>query len=98
MFKFEQQIEKMKELAELEKLTHKWKKLYNKEPEIFSHDSEIFANILREKYPHFEKYRLFHLLAGSSDFKNCDEDKFDFPDEEYSIKNFIDSEYEKIKK
>jgi hypothetical protein len=73
-------------------LETKFENAYAHAPETFGHDSEEFAQKLRKRYPHFEKYRLYHLLAGSSAFKNCIE--FDFPDED-SIEKFIIKESQK---
>lgn len=87
-------IEKKDEEKILCDLEYKWRENYNIESQIFSHDSEEFAKILRKKYPHFERFRLFHLLAGSSAYENCDE--FDFPGD--LVKNFINEHYHELEK
>ncbi len=60
--------------------------------QVFNIDtSEQFADLadeLKEKYPDYKTYRLYHLLAGSTvDSGFGDVDKFDFPDNE--VENFL---------
>jgi len=84
----------------LKELKRKFDELYELEPLTFSHASKQFAEVLRAKFKtnkgtkNFEEYRLFHLLAGSS-HKECTE--FDFPGE-YSIENFINTQYREMVK
>lgn len=57
-----------------------------------------FANNLKEKYPDtYDKYRLYHLLIGSTPIK----EKllfFDFPGEEDSVRKFINESFKNLLK
>jgi len=55
--------------------------------EIYSRIFE-FSKYLEEKYPDCKKYRLFHVLIGSSIPKECDKSDFEGDD---SILSFLDS-------
>jgi hypothetical protein len=46
-----------------------------------------YVNILREKYPDYEDFRLYHALVGSGVGKECS--KFDFPGDD-SISVFLE--------
>ncbi|MDD5289939.1 MAG: hypothetical protein PHT40_01915 [Patescibacteria group bacterium] len=100
-------IEEDLEESRFKDLKRKWVELYKLSPHSFSHDSEKFAATLRknfkedkekdkdggtEKVWEFEKYRLFHLLAGST--YNNDFKEFDFPG--HLVENFINDEYKKM--
>jgi len=47
-----------------------------------------FVDNLKKKYSDYEKYRLYHLLIGSTPWEDCP--KFDFPGED-SIEKLINS-------
>ena len=68
----------------LRSLKEKWSAL-SKIEDILSFHDRVFgkAKELRDKYPDYEDYKLYHLLIGSTVY---DRSKFDFPGEDSIIK------------
>lgn len=68
-------------------LKEKWEKVMEEEGMSFYEKCGEFATKLREKYPDYDKYQLYHLLGGST-FDEGDCPKFDFLGED-SIEEFL---------
>jgi hypothetical protein len=67
--------------------------LYFLELNSFSGALVDFINHLRKKYPDYQKYRLYHLIASSTLFEECP--YFDFPDDD-SIEKFLHDKYQEL--
>ncbi|MBI4118825.1 MAG: hypothetical protein HY452_01010 [Parcubacteria group bacterium] len=77
----------------LRSVREKWIALSKIEDLLSLHDRVLDkAKELRDKYPDYEDYELYHLFIGST---TRDRSKFDFPGED-SVRKFVDAEFEKL--